>query len=253
LIAASGTPYLAPGGGRKDAERRAHGFLDKVARSREKWYGRPKKEHLADAVSLAYRAAGLNGQGLEDMRDTGVLEKIRAPWAEAKPRKVSRTARDFWQDVLANPELSSHVIDFVCDGFDLKPRHFWWQALGRRFLPMVPRRMEIFSADGQRRMRSGILSVGKDEQSEYGAALLLLIDAWREVFADPVPRDMDLEGLADRAREARSVVLQTASCIWDMAYGRDRVRDLRRLVESDEPGARDFFERCFWRTKKGPQ
>jgi len=147
------------------------------------------------------------------------------------------------------PELTTAVIDVLCETFDLRPRLQWQEALRVRFLPDVPRRLHHFQPATWQRVAEAFEQGNAGETEVYLAAWQLLFDANLYRFGYYETKDDTLFGhLADLTRAVDTPPLRIAHCIRDLTYGDEsRTDDLVAMVQSDDPAYREIFETCYWR------
>lgn len=206
----------------------------------------------ARALSRA-RALDLNlnlDRALDRSLDLNLDRDLDRARALGRARVLGRRgAGEFWQAVLAAPDLYAPIIDILCDTFALTPRVQWWEALRVRFLPMVPQRITMFDRAVWKQVETAVEDGNAGETEVYSAAWQLLFDSWLYIFEYYKSSDESIfSHLADLTREMDDPPLRIAHCIRDLAYGDEsRIDDLIAMVGSDDPVYRAIFETCLWR------
>jgi hypothetical protein len=178
-----------------------------------------------------------------------------------------------WQQVFSDPLVSGALSQFLCKVLDLAPTALWGETLRTVLLPTLPKRIHLVDPEWWRKTCSALKTTEPTEDEIYAAAWQLMFDGMlylsgyyeadlRSLRAELQYTEEEMaeyqrssgetralfSRLAEETCDSTAASLRIGHCIRDLAYGKQsRARDLRLLLESEEPQYREIFERCYWR------
>ena len=140
------------------------------------------------------------------------------------------------------------VLDLLCDILALRPRPQWREAARLRALPQVPERITLTQPAVWEATRQAFREQRATDMDYENAASQLLLDVWLwTTNAYNAPADSPFADLSGLTHALDVPMLRVAHCVRDIAHGRDRSKDLRAMVESEDLGYRTLFEEAIWR------
>jgi hypothetical protein len=161
----------------------------------------------------------------------------------------------FWQEFLAIPELQDAITEILVDLFSLRPTAQWAEALRKRLLPEIPRRMKIALPEVWMETLRCFTEKRFGESEIYIAAWLLVLDAWLKAYGYYDSGNPPLfESLVSLTKDIDVAPLRIAHAVRGTLYGSKPSSELLALLELEDREYRTIFKRCSWlspRSKRG--